>query len=125
MAEFFKNKNFIGAFGRATIKRTIQISEYAIINLDNSIGPDTHGVCYYDNYSFDPFGMPPPIKVIKHTKDIQCNGIQYQATKSVLYWYYCLYFLKRLNDGCKIYDILYIDFDYKNPMKNESMLNNF
>ena len=40
-----------------------------------------------------------------------------QDTKSVLCGYYCLYFLKRLNEGYQIYDILYKDFDYKILLK--------
>ena len=51
--------------------------------------------------------MPPSTEVIKYINGIQYNTIQYQDTKSVLCGYYCLYFLKRLNDGIKIYDILY------------------
>ena len=69
--------------------------------------------------------MPPTVEVIRYIKGIQYNDIQYQDTKSVLCGYYCLYFLKRLNDGYKIYDILYKDFDYKSPMKNESMIKQF
>ena len=81
-------------------------------------GPGTHLVCYSNNYYFDPFGMPPHLEVRKYIKDIKYNDIQYQDIRSVLCGYYCLYFLKRLNDGYKIYDILYIfcilykDFDF-------------
>ena len=79
----------------------------------------------------------PPIEVVKYIKDIQYNDIQYQDTKSVLCGYYCLYFLKRLDDGIKestdsfnslrykIYYILYKDFDYKSPIKNEKMIKQF
>ena len=65
----------------------------------------THWVCYYNNYYFDPFDMPPPTEVIKYINGIQYNNIQYQDTKSCLCGYYCLYFLKRLNDDYKIYNI--------------------
>ena len=61
--------------------------------------------------------MPPPTEVIKYINGIQYNTIQYQDTKSVLCGYYCLYFLKRLNDGIKIYDILYKKLNYKNLLK--------
>ena len=36
-----------------------------------------------------------------------------------------MYFLKRLNDGYEIYDILYKDFDYKSPIKNENIIKQF
>ena len=94
--------------------------------MDDSIGPGTHWVCYYNNYYFDPFGMPPPLEVKKYILDIKYNNIQYQGIKSVLCGYYCLYLLKRLNegyDGYKIYDILYKDpLIIKKPINNESMI---
>ena len=61
--------------------------------------------------------MPSPVQVIRYIKDIQYNDIPYQDTKSVLCGYYCLYFLKRLNDGIKIYDILYKKLNYKILLK--------
>ena len=90
--------------------------------MDDFIGPGTHWVCYYNNYYFDPFGMPLPLEVKKYINNIKYNDIQYQDIKSVLCGYYYLYFLKRLNDRLKestdssnpsvykIYDILYEDF---------------
>ena len=104
-------------FSRDNLLKTIKKSECGIINLDDIIGPGTHWVCYYNNYYFDPFGMLHPTEVIKYINGIQYNNIQYQDTKSVLCGYYFLYFLKRLNDGIKIYDILYKELNYKNPSK--------
>ena len=69
--------------------------------------------------------MPPPTEVIKYIPEIQYNNIQYQDTKSVLCGYYCLYFLKSLNDKIKIYDILYKKLNYKDPSKNETMIKQF
>ena len=76
--------------------------------------------------------MPPPLEVKKYINSIKYNDIQYQDTRSVLCGYYCLYFLKRLNDELssdssnplvyRIYDILYKDFDNENPINNESMI---
>ena len=34
-------------------------------------------------------------------------------------------FLKRLNDGIKIYDILYKELDYKNPSKNDTIIRQY
>ena len=96
-----------------------------IITLEDTIGSGTQWVCYYNNYYFDPFGMPPPVEVVRYIKGIQYNDIQDQDTKSVLCGYYCLYFLKRLNEGYTIYDILYKYLDFKNPMKNENMIKQF
>ena len=81
--------------------------------------------------------MPPPIEVVRYIKGIQYNDIQYRDTKIFLCGDYYLYFLKRLNDGLKdsnesfkhlghnMYDILYKDLDYKNPIKNECMIKQF
>ena len=95
-------------FSRDTFKRNIKkpksLKECGILILDDTIGSGTHWVCYYNNYYFDPFGMPPPLEVKKYINNIKYNDIQYQNIKSVLCGYYCLYFLKRLNDGNKIYD---------------------
>ena len=108
-------------FSKDNLKGTIKKPECGIINLHDTTGSGTHWVCYYNNYYFDPFGMPPAVDVVRYIKGIQYNDIQYQDTKNVL----CLYFLKRLHDGYKIYDILYKDFDYKSHMKNESMIQQF
>ena len=91
--KFLKIKNFNGVFNRDNLKRTIKKSECGIINLDDKIGSGTHWVCYYNNYYFDPFGMPPSVEVFKYSKGIQYNNIQYQDTKSVLCRYYYLHFL--------------------------------
>ena len=110
---------------RDNLKITIKKPECGIINLDDTIGSGTHWVFCYNNYYFYPFGMPPPVEVIKYIKGIQYNDIQYQDTKSVLCGYYCLYFLKKLNDGFNIYDILYKELNYKNPSKNETIIKQF
>ena len=58
--------------------------------------------------------MPPPTEVIKYINEIQYNNIQYQDTKCVFANITVCIFLKRLNDGIKIYDILYKELNYKN-----------
>ena len=123
--KYLKIKNFKGVFSRDNLKGIIKKPECGIINLDDKIDLGTHWVCYYNNYYFDPFGMTPPTEVIKYIIGIQYNNIQYQDTKSVLYGYYCLYFLKRLNDGIKIYDLLYKKLNYKDPSKNEIIIRHF
>ena len=73
-----------------------------IINWDEALDSGTLWVY------FDPFKMPPPIEVVEYIRDIKYNDIQYQDTKRVLCGYYCLCFLERLNDGYKIYDVLWL-----------------
>ena len=79
--KYLKIKNFKGVFSRDNLKGTIKKPECDIINLDDIISPDTHWVCYYNNYYFGPFGMPPPTEVIKYINGIQYNTIQYQDKK--------------------------------------------
>ena len=109
-------------FSRDNLLKTIKKPECGIINLDDTIGNGSHWVCYFNDYYFDPFGMPPPTEVIKYINGIQYSTIQYQDTKSVLCGYYCLYFLKRLNDRIKIYDMLYKELNYKYASKNETIM---
>ena len=123
--KYLKIKNFKDVFSRDNLKGTIKKPECGIINLDDKIGFGTHWVCYYNNYYFDPFGMPPATEVVKYISNIQYNNIHYQDTKSVLCGYYCLYFLKSLNDGIKIYDILYEKLNCKDPSKNEIIIKDF
>ena len=65
-------------FSRDNLKETIKKHECGIINLDDTISSGTHWVCYYNNYYFDPFGMPPSREVVRYIKCIQYNDIQYQ-----------------------------------------------
>ena len=41
---------------------------------------------------------------------------------SVLCGYYCLFFIKKFQDGNSIYNILYNILDPRNPSKNETIL---
>ena len=66
--------------------------------------------------------MPPPLEVKKYINNIKYNDIQYQNTKSVLCGYYCLYFLKRLNESYKIYDILAVPGMRCMPLKERMCL---
>ena len=40
-------------------------------------------------------------------------------------WILLKVFLKRLNDGIKIYDILYKKLNYKNPSKYETIIRQY
>ena len=87
-------KNFKGVFSRDNLKGTIKKPECAVINLDDSIGPGTHWVYYYNNYYFNPFGMPPPLEVKKYINNIKYNDIQYQDTRSNSLWILLFVFLE-------------------------------
>ena len=64
-----KIKHFRGIFCRDNLPKKMQRLKTGIINLDDSIGPGTHWVCFRDidkqfcEY-FDPFGLNTPIKII-------------------------------------------------------------
>ena len=64
-----KIKHFRGIFCRDNLPKKMQGLKTGIINLDDSIGPGTHWVCFRDidkqfcEY-FDPFGLNTPMKII-------------------------------------------------------------
>lgn len=113
-------KNFDGVFSKDT-HRNVR-PHCGIINLDNSVGRGTHWVCYIESNYFDPFGLPPPndLHFIK-----QYNTLQYQEKKSVLCGYFCLYFIKKFQEGYSFYDILYKLLDPFRPDKNEDIIKNY
>ena len=96
-----KIKKFDGVFNKDSRQWA---SNCGIINLDNNIGPGTHWVCYVDSFYFDPFGLPPPENILSIKR---YNTSQYQKKISVLCCYFCLFFIKKLQDGNSIYNILY------------------
>ena len=107
-----KIKHFDGDFSKESRQDN---NNCGIINLDSNNGPGTHWACYVDYFYFDPFGLPPPgnIHFIK-----RYNTLQYQKKISVLCGYFCLFFIKKFQDGNSIYDILYKILDPINPSKN-------
>ena len=74
------------------------------INLDSNDGPETHWACYADSFYFDPFGLPPTENILFIKR---YNTLQYQKQISVLCGYFCLFFIKKVEDGNSIYNILY------------------
>lgn len=80
---------FRGVFMRDLLPQIIHKNEAGIVNLDISIGPGTHWVCYYKrrnkiNY-FDSFGnLRPPKELQKYFKSDnqrESNVIQYNYAK--------------------------------------------
>ena len=80
-------------------------NNYGIINLDNKNGPGTQTACFVNSFYFDPFGLPPREVILYFIK--RYNTLQYQKKISVLYGYFCLFFMKKFQDGNSIYDALY------------------
>ena len=89
------------------------------------MGKGTHWVCYYNKYYFDSFGLKPTQEIIKYIPEIKYNNIQYQDKNSVLCGYYCLFFLKKMQKGHKIYDILYKMLNPLNQQENENTIANY
>ena len=92
------------------------------MNLESNNGPGTHWVCYVDYFYFDPFGLPPPENILFIKR---YNASQYQKKISVLCGYFCLFFIKKFQDGNSIYNILYKILDPTNPSKNETILKDY
>ena len=112
-------------FSKNKLPTTQNKQECGIINLDDHIGPGTHWTCYYDNYYFDPFGLSPPKEVLAYISNIKYNTIQYQDKTSVLCGYFCLFFIKKLQQGNSVYDILYKILKPYKPIENENIIKSY
>ena len=53
------------------------------------------------------------------------NNLQYQDPKSVLCGYYCLFFIKKYQEGNSFYDILYKLLDPLNQEINEIIIKTY
>ena len=106
--------------------------ECGIINLDDSVGPGTHWVCYAGlghgteiYYYFDSFGLAPPEEILKYIPNIKFNNIQYQDKQSFLCGYYCLFFIHLLQNKVSLYEILYKHLNINSSMQNERTVINY
>ena len=119
-------KHFKGTFSRNNLPAGHPSkNECGIINLDDCVGPGTHWVSYVGKSYFDSFGLPPPKEVSNYIPDVKFNNIQYQDKASVLCGYYCLFFIKMLQDKVPIYDILYKHLNINNTEQNEQVIINY
>lgn len=92
---------FRGVFMRDGLPKKIRLNETGIVNLDNSIGPGTHWVCYKKLknivYYFDSFGnLPPPRELQKYfqgVKKIMYNYERLQNYNTPVCGHLCLEFL--------------------------------
>ena len=121
-----KIKNFRGVFSRNNLPKVSFFNECGIINLDSFTGPGTHWVCYVKNNTgnqyFDSFGLQSPKEVINYLPGLKFNNIQYQSKDSFLCGYYCLFFIKMLQDNVSMYDILYKVLHVNNSKQNEQTI---
>ena len=115
-------KNFRGVFSRDNLPNKMNKIECGIINLDDKVGDGTHWVAYYNNYYFDSYGISAPLEVMKYISNCLYNTLQYQTKRSVLCGFYCLYFIKMLQDGHNIYDVLYKKLNPPFPLENEKII---
>ena len=97
-----KNGGFLGAYflARTVLPTVARIAPKVVAPL----AAGTHWVCYVDSFYFDPFGLP-PLENILFIK--RYNISQYQEKISVLCGYFCLFFIKKFQDGNSFYNILY------------------
>jgi len=100
-AKLLKIPHFRGVFMRDSLPRTPRKHESGILNLDTSLGPGTHWVCYCkdDNvvYYFDSFGnLRPPPELVDYLGPGVCIKYNYnreQGFNSVVCGHLCLKFL--------------------------------
>ena len=107
-------KHFRGIYSRDGLPRNIR-KECGIINLDDMEGTGTHWVCYRNLDSvveyLDPFGliMPNEARAYFHTsgKHIVFSIDEIQNCSTVLWGYWCLYYLLERQQGSDILDVLH------------------
>lgn len=127
-------KGFKGCLPKDLFKGKIKKLESAVVNMDDSTGPGTHFVAYYNNPKseyvnyFDSYAVQPPEQIKRYLltsgKKIAWNTSQYQPIGSVLCGYYCIYVLKELAKGKSFYDVLSI-FDMNNLTKNDNFIKRY
>ena len=107
-------KHFRGIYSRDGLPRNIR-KECGIINLDDMEETGTHWVCYRNLDSvveyLDPFGliMPNEARAYFHTfgKHIVFSIDEIQNRSTVLWGYWCLYYLLERQQGSDILDVLH------------------
>ena len=112
-------KHFRGIYSRDGLPKKIR-KECGIINLDDMTGPGTHWVCYRNLDSvlgkpvveyFDPFGLRMPNEALEYfrtaRKRIVYSMDEIQNRNTVLYGYWCLYYLFERQRGNSILDVIH------------------
>ena len=111
--------HFRGIYSRDGLPYKIR-KECGIINLDDIQGPGTHWVCYRNLDSvlgkpvveyFDPFGLRMPNEALEYfrtaRKRIVYSMDETQNRNTVLYGYWCLYYLFERQKGKSILDVIH------------------
>jgi hypothetical protein len=122
-----KFKGFRETVAKDQYMGTIKDRELGVINMDDSGGPGTHFVCYFNSpddehvYYYDSYGAVPPENIEEYLKSsgksIAYNTTQHQPINSSLCGYYCIKVLKELSQGKEFVDVL-DNFSY-DPNENE------
>ena len=107
-------KHFRGIYSRDGLPHKIR-KECGIINLDDMTGPGTYWVCYRNLDSvveyFDPFGLIMPNEALKcfrtSGKRIVYSMDEIQNRSTVLYGYWCLYYLFERQRGNSILNVIH------------------
>lgn len=131
--EELKIKNFNGIYSRDEITEDDIEKGFYIINLDDKEGTGTHWTCFYynsplPNIYFDSFGFPAPVEIEKLIKPYIFNDKTIQDYKSSSCGYFCIAFIKFIeehknyNDIYKINDAFISIFDNVDKKKNEDLL---
>jgi len=125
---------FKGTLPKDMFKGKIKPFESGVVNMDDSTGPGSHFVCYYNNQRdktviyFDSYGVQPPANIEKYLKTsgklISYNTTQYQPIASVLCGYYCIYVISELWKGHSFYDTL-AKLDVNDPEKNDAFMRRY
>lgn len=92
---------FRGVFMKDGLPRSVKHNETGVVNLDNTVGPGTHWVCYKKLgntvYYYDSFGNLPPPKELKRyfskTSRVYYNYNRHQPDDTSICGHLCLEFL--------------------------------
>ena len=125
--------NFIGVYPHDKLPifdKPINKKSSFVINLDDSDGPGTHWVAIYGNHYFDSFGIAPSTRIksfMRKIFNLKPNDIHYlshqiQKMDSNRCGYYCIYFIKQMNNGKTFNDIVLDDFNMTSLDKNENII---
>lgn len=108
--------------------------ENGIINFEERSSGGTHWVCYHINknddynYYFDSFGLPIQDETKKYLnkngKEIIIQTSSYQHPISAMCGYYCLYVLKKLNEG-ELFESIVSKFNENNQTQNDKFIKNY